>query len=134
MQIASLPQDVQNIIQKLISKTSLKCIILYGSMAKGKFNEDSDVDIAACYDHKMSFDEYNQILQELSQITVRLIDFVDLYSVHPPLSQEIFKSGLWIKKDSTVLSQIISRTLLEEKDFLPLKLKIQKEQLKRFIK
>ncbi len=132
--MSKLPKDVQLVIQKLIDVEQLKCVVLYGSFARGTYTGDSDIDLAACYNHKMTSDEYFKLTMSLSDVTDRKIDFVDLYSVYPPHSQEIFKYGEWIKKDSILFAQILSRTLAEEKDFLPIKTKIQKIQLKRFLK
>ena len=76
--LAHLPQDSVDAIGLFLSRVSrsaelphLNQIILYGSMARGDFNEDSDIDIAVVYKQlpqQGSYEKY-QYLMKLTDIT-----------------------------------------------------------------
>jgi len=43
--IASLPEKIKGMIDRLIDRYDPELVVLFGSVAKGRFNEDSDVDL-----------------------------------------------------------------------------------------
>lgn len=131
---SSLPQDVQAVLDNLVKQSDLACVILFGSVATGKFNNQSDIDVAVAKQSKLTTDEFLSIVGKITPFSPRKIDLIDLHAAHPPLSQEIFKNGIWLKKDPQIYYQILKRTLFEVEDFLPLKQRIQKTRVERFTK
>jgi predicted nucleotidyltransferase len=128
-----ISKELDPIIKYLEKNSLLRCALIYGSFSKNTQSQDSDIDIAVAASSRMTTEQSSQIAQDLLGLTNRNIDLVDLHKVHPPLSNEIFKNPIWIKRDRDVLFRILRRTIYEAEDFLPLKIAMQKKRLKRLI-
>lgn len=53
-------------------------VIIFGSLASGIFNEESDIDIAVISEDKISFKTELNITLELEELLGRNIDFIDI--------------------------------------------------------
>lgn len=134
MDLGALPEDLQKVIQALTENKSLECVVLYGSFARGQPHKESDIDLAfAAKTGPLPAEDYLKILSQISSLTDRKVDLADLHKSHPPFLQEVFRDGVWFKKNNKVYFNILRRCLYEVEDFLPLRKKILEEKLKRFV-
>ncbi len=119
-----------SLITRYVSKRDdIQIAVLYGSFASGRETGQSDVDLAVATSHALSAEEKIEMIDELSLLTGRTIDLVDLRQIHPPLSQEVLSAGKILKNsDRRFWESLVLRMLYEVADFLPLK---RKEQYKR---
>jgi predicted nucleotidyltransferase len=117
------------------AKTEVLFCVLYGSFAKNKAKPTSDIDLAIYTLNILTAEEKIRIIEELSLVLKRPIDLVDLRNTHVPLSQEILTQGLIVKlSQKSVREKLITKMIYEVNDFLPLKRKVQKIKLGRFVK
>jgi predicted nucleotidyltransferase len=101
--------------------TDLRLAILFGSFATGKAHANSDVDIAVAYPEKLSLDNRVAKAQQLSALTNREVDLIDLRDAHGILLQQILANRrTLVNRDPELYGMIISRRINEEEDLMPL--------------
>ena len=96
----TIPNDVEQIIEEFTIKTKkilgnhLKQIILYGSYARGDFNENSDIDIMILIDTKdRELENYYEKIIELAYN----IESKNNFKIHlSPLVKNIDKFNYWL--------------------------------------
>ncbi|BCS80220.1 type VII toxin-antitoxin system MntA family adenylyltransferase antitoxin [Anaerocellum diazotrophicum] len=72
-------QEIKKVVVEILKKEiSPWLIITFGSLAKGNFRQDSDIDIAFFSDKEVSNIERFRISQELADKLNRDVDLVDL--------------------------------------------------------
>jgi uncharacterized protein len=107
----------------------LTLALVYGSVARGTPQPDSDLDIAvACERGALTADERMDIIGALAQETGRPVDLIDLQTVSPPLLSEILRHGHRIRGDDTAYGRLISRHLFDQADFAPYRNRLLKER------
>ncbi len=126
--------QVSGQIQNLLLNTqNIEICILFGSAAKNKLNENSDIDIAVALKDS-SFDAMNSIKELLENSLKRDIDFIDLKNAHGLILKEIVGNGiLLINRNMILFRNIVKRMWYEGEDYLPLVRDAQKAQIKRMI-
>lgn len=97
-------REIMEIVRKYVEKVcenyQIETIILFGSYAKGTWNEDSDIDIAIITDDiKLDIFEEELNLMRLrrkidTRIEPHLISIEDYKNVETPLIQEIIDTGI----------------------------------------
>ncbi|HEY8272359.1 MAG TPA: nucleotidyltransferase domain-containing protein [Pseudobdellovibrionaceae bacterium] len=116
------------------SKKEIEIAILYGSFAKGTETNESDIDLAVSLASPLTAQDKISYIDELSLLTHKTIDLVDLREIHVPLSQEVFLTGKVIKnKNKSFWEWLIRRMIYEVSDFLPMRRKEQINRIKKFI-
>lgn len=78
-------------------KNDIILAILYGSYAKGNYSDKSDIDIAVAKNKVLTLDERLDLQFELSRLTQKEIDLVDIRTVKGPFHYKIFTEGKCIK-------------------------------------
>jgi len=89
----TFPRDILEDISKVASilrRYGAAKIILYGSLARGDYREDSDIDI--CYDG-MPDENYFRAVAECLMETHRRISVLDLRGLRGYLKERILKEG-----------------------------------------
>ena len=74
-----------------------EAIYLFGSIVKGNFDINSDIDIAVLYKKKLNPLFLYKIKEELFLILNRDIDLIDLHSVDDVFAYEIINNALKLK-------------------------------------
>ncbi|GBF77422.1 DNA polymerase subunit beta [Paenibacillus sp. 598K] len=97
---ASTPLGLSELQCEEITKTLVKTIapasiIMFGSLAKGTFREESDLDLAYLPDkQKLNAYERFRVAAKLADIVGREVDLVDFNDASPVLQIQIIESGL----------------------------------------
>ncbi|BEP27805.1 type VII toxin-antitoxin system MntA family adenylyltransferase antitoxin [Helicovermis profundi] len=89
------------IIEYLVGKINPRLIMIFGSFAKGNFNDYSDIDIGYLSSEKL--DKYEEFLikEELANILSRDIDLININTASTVFKMQIFSSGKKIYTDNT---------------------------------
>jgi len=86
-------EKITYIKELLIEKLNPYLIYLFGSAAKGKMGEESDIDIGFLSDNKISSYDIFMIAQELADQLDREVDLVDLNQASTVLQMQVVSSG-----------------------------------------
>jgi len=90
----SLPADVLAPLREVLSHfPAIGLAVLFGSVASGRAQPDSDLDLAVSADRALTASEMLQLTQALAQETGRPVDLIDLASVSAPLLGQIVQHG-----------------------------------------
>ena len=103
----------------LAQHPEIRLAILFGSMATGRANRDSDVDLALAAEQPLKVGEKMTLMAELAEATGRPIDLIDLHAVGAPLLGQIIKRGQRLLGTDERYAELIKRHLFEEADFMP---------------
>ena len=113
--------------------SSVRLAILFGSLAAGKGQSDSDVDLAIDMGEPLGFERKMFLIGELAKVTGRPIDLVDLQVVGEPLLGQIVKYGKRVVGDDFAYAELIKRHLFAEADFMPYVRRILEERRNAWI-
>ena len=133
-----MPTQATNIIddqlrEVLTSFPQITLAILFGSVANGKANAQSDLDLAVIAAKPLQAAEKIQIIEALAMATGRPIDLVDVHFAPQPLTGQVFKHGRRIMGSDTAYAQLLYRHLIEQADFGPLRNRILTERRQAWI-
>lgn len=123
--------DIRNTIRDyFVKEKNVLCVYLFGSVATGKRNKFSDVDIAVFFDAGFPQEEYTQkclsIMDDLSRILNRDIDVVALNVASSFLKYQIIKNGSRIYERSDRSEHSFeARAIVEYFDFLPVRRRLE---------
>jgi len=95
--IETFPEKFRDDIKKaseILKKYGCSEIYVFGSIANGKFDENSDIDIAV---RGLKDEHYFRVLGELGRELVSEIDLIDLDDEQNRFAQFILKQGELIK-------------------------------------
>jgi predicted nucleotidyltransferase len=121
-------------IKQIVSRhPDIVLAIVFGSMATGKENRESDLDLAVKSDHKLDANEKMLLITELANVVGRPIDLIDLSTCGEPLLGQILQQGKRIHGTSTEFAKVLYRHLLDEADFVPYQKRILDERRKAWI-
>lgn len=101
---------------------------IFGSVAQGRATRDSDLDMAVATRQALSADQKMALIAALAARTGRPIDLIDLNTVGQPLLGQIVRHGRRLLGSAAAHGQLISRHLVEEADFMPLRNRILQER------
>ncbi len=110
----------------------IKLAISLGSQAFGNTRSDSDIDLSLLAETPLTSDIKLQLIKALGVAFGRPIDIVDLYHAAEPILGRVFK-GTKLYGDNTIYANLLTKHLLNNADFLPLKQRILTERRKRWI-
>ena len=121
--------SVENAVHTALAlHSSVRLAILFGSLAAGKGQSDSDVDLAIDMGEPLGFERKMFLIGELAKVTGRPIDLVDLQVVGEPLLGQIVKYGKRVVGDDFAYAELIKRHLFAEADFMPYVRRILEER------
>lgn len=125
-------EEIRAILEKYFSqKDEIDTVILFGSFAKGNFNEKSDVDIAIHSREELDFEKLARMRTELSLLCGREIDLADLSKAEGVFLCQIMR-GKRIKFDREIFMKYQMKAFFLREDFLPILERCRKEKLRRF--
>ena len=129
-----LKEAIKSRLQDYFShRESIDAVILYGSFAKGNFNQRSDIDIAVHSKDELGFDELSTMQVELSLLCGREIDIADLSKAEGVYLHQVMTTGERIKFNHDVFHRYLMKALYFYEDFLPILRSCRAEKLKRFV-
>lgn len=120
--------------QVLTQFPQLVLAVLFGSMASGRQQSDSDLDIAVAAVHPLNVDERIAIIAALAEQTGRPIDLVDLNTITEPLLGQVVQHGRRLLGSDTLYGELINRHLIEQADFMPYRTRILAERRQAWIR
>lgn len=83
-------KTLYKVIDLLVHKFQVKKIILFGSLAKGNFDLDSDIDLAV---EGISASDYFHVLAKVNSVSDRWIDLKPIESLEPHFLQRVLQTG-----------------------------------------
>ena len=106
------------------------CVYLFGSVASGKENRFSDVDIAVLFDKRAPREEYSRrvllMMDELSGLLDKNVDMVALNDAASFLKFQVIKSGERIYESLDRHSRDFeSAAIIEYFDFFPIRTRLE---------
>ena len=123
MQLQESPQtsDLDQKIKYVMARhPSVDLAILFGSMAKDRARNDSDLDIAIASSSTLTAQTHIAIIEDLALVVGRPVDLIDLDRIHNPLLQQILTKGRKILcHDRTHYAELLLRMVYEEADYMP---------------
>lgn len=106
----------------------LKLAILFGSLASGTANVQSDLDLAVIAEKPLQAEEKIQIIEALAMAIGRPIDLVDVHAAPEPLLGQVLTYGRRIVGSDQAYARLVYRHLIEQADFVPLQNRILTER------
>ena len=129
--------EAKNITKKInewVNKQpSIQLAILFGSFAKGKEQESSDIDIAIELDKPLTIEKKLSLLQSLGEITDRKIDLIDLKTIGEPLLNQIIQHGTMLKGTKANYIELTIKNVNMMQDFSPYIQRTLKDRLERLL-
>lgn len=127
-------EDIQLKLTEYFSqKADIDTVLLFGSFAKGTYNEHSDIDIAIHSSDSLEYETLAKIQTELSLLCKREIDLTDLSKAEGIFLYQIMTSGVKIKIKATVFVKYLTKALCFKEDFLPVIEYSHREKIRRFV-
>jgi predicted nucleotidyltransferase len=93
--------------------------VVFGSVASGKANLGSDLDIAIEAERPLSAAQKMRLIEDLAAAIGRPVDLIDLKTAGEPLLGQILQHGQRILGSNTDYAALIRRHLFDAEDFLP---------------
>ena len=112
----------------LVDFPQITLAILFGSVAKGTADAQSDLDLGVIASRPFDAAEKIQIIEALATATGRPIDLVDLSPAPEPLLGQVLKHGRRILGSDGDYAKLLYRHLVEQADFVPLQNRILSER------
>ncbi|MBS7265217.1 MAG: nucleotidyltransferase domain-containing protein [Treponema sp.] len=127
-------EDIQLKLTEYFSqKADIDTVLLFGSFAKGTYNEHSDIDIAIHSSDSLEYETLAKIQTELSLLCKREIDLTDLSKAEGIFLYQIMTRGVKIKIKATVFVKYLTEALCFKEDFLPVIEYSHREKIRRFV-
>ena len=123
----------RSILAVLNTQSGIRLAILFGSLAAGREQADSDLDLAVDAGHRLTVGEKLALVTELAEQTGRPVDLVDLHAVGEPLLGQILRHGKRLLGDETCYADLIRRHLFDQADYLPYRTRILAERRRAWI-
>lgn len=83
----------RTVLAAIDTQPGIRLAILFGSLAAGREQANSDLDLAVDAGHRLTAGEKLALMNELAERTGRPVDLVDLYVVGEPLLGQILRHG-----------------------------------------
>lgn len=106
----------------------VRLAVLFGSLAQGGARADSDLDLAVDAGQALTATQRLRLTQALAEKTGRAVDLIDLTDVGMPLLGQIVQHGVRVVGDASDFGRLMSRSLIEQADFMPLRQRILGER------
>ncbi|MCY6483010.1 nucleotidyltransferase domain-containing protein [Clostridium aestuarii] len=110
-----------DLFKSIFLNNGITNVIIFGSLASGNFNEESDIDIAVISEDKIPFNIELNITLELEELLGRSIDFIDINdeSINNMIKIEALNSREVIIKDNLLdeALELYDRLYKENEEF-----------------
>lgn len=113
------PVTYEKLQAALKARANIRQAILFGSLAQGTQQPDSDIDIALDLGRPLNAKEKFDLIEEIAALTGRSVDLIDLQTVGEPLLGQILKNGKRLLGTNTQYAELIKRHVFDEADFMP---------------
>lgn len=97
--LVSLPS--KEVLKPIVQKFGIRLIVLFGSVAGGTANADSDVDLGVLINHPLSFNQRLKLWGALSPLFNTEVDLVILNHANPVLAFEVASTGNLLFEDKS---------------------------------
>ena len=121
------------ILAAINTQPGVRLAILFGSLAAGREQADSDLDLAVDAGRRLTAGEKLALMNELAGRTGRPVDLVDLYVVGEPLLGQILRYGKRLLGSETCYADLIRKHLFDQADYLPYRTRILAERRRAWI-
>ena len=123
----------QSVLDAISTQPGIQLAILFGSLATGKGDKESDLDIAVDAGRRLNANEKTSLIGELARQTGRPVDLVDIQSIGEPLLGQVLRYGKRILGSDRHFARVLSRHLFDQADFLPYRNRILAERRQAWI-
>jgi len=107
-------------IRSLAAEFHLELVLLFGSRARGKAHETSDVDLAVLAAHRLTIKEFLALQGRLQDIIGIPVDLVDLKTAPVLLGDRITRDAMVIVGNTKTFSRLRSKLHIRYMDFQPI--------------
>ncbi len=129
-----IQQPIDQLIKEVLTQFPQICfVIVFGSVALGRQQPESDLDIAIAANHPLSANVKMAIISALAERIGRPIDLIDLSVTGEPLLGQVVRHGRRILGSDTQYGELIRRHLFEKADFMPYRNRILAERRQAWI-
>lgn len=120
MQTMHLPEEtIFRLKQALASVPGLELAYVFGSIARGEEQPQSDIDIAVLASKSLSADTFLTLHRAIADATGRSVDVVDLRRAGHPVLGEVLREGIRIVGSADAHADLATRAALDFDDFFP---------------
>jgi len=123
----------RQIVQALAGFIEIEQIVLFGSLARGVGNPDSDVDVAVDVGKPLTSAQHIAMTEALAMATGRPVDLVDLRTAGQPLLTQVVTKGRRLLGSDTAWAGVVYRNIMDNEDFVPLQRRILRARQKAWI-
>ncbi len=106
---------------------------VFGSVAKGTAQSNSDVDVAVLCDSPMTAEQQIALISDIAEATGRAVDLIDLATVGEPVLGQILRHGVRIIGDQERHAELVYKHILNNEDFMPYVERLLAERRQRWI-
>jgi len=110
----------------------IELALLFGSQASGEATPDSDIDLALLCDIPLTSELKLELMGKLGEVFGRAVDIVDLHNAPEPVLGQALKGRRLIGDDGRY-AQLLTRHVLNNADFVPLRERILTERREAWI-
>ena len=121
----NIDQQLRGVLER---HGTIRLALLFGSLAKGTFGRESDLDIAVGAGRTLEVQEKIALIEELAEATGRPVDLVDLSTVGEPLLGQILAGGRRILGDDAGHAELVLKHLYNQADFGPYQKRILQQR------
>lgn len=126
----SVIQSLKNLLSRY---PQLELAAVFGSVAVGKADFDSDIDIAVQARQPLSVAEKIELIEAISLLFNRPVDLVDFRTAGQPLLHQIVSTGIQILGSRQQWGDLMFRNIMENEDFVPYQQRILEGRRKAWI-
>jgi predicted nucleotidyltransferase len=128
----------QQLKDKLVNwaetRGDIDLMIIFGSRAKDRQRQDSDLDLGIWRSSKWSVDFHRECVEQITSFLPTAIDLIDLSKIDGPLLQEILCNGKKIYQQKDHLMGVLYVRLMDWRtDFMPAWEDMLEQRRKRFL-
>lgn len=128
--VTTLDEQIRAVIAH---RSDIRLAMVFGSLASGRADRDSDLDLAVYTGRPIESGEKLVLIQLLSEKIGRPVDLIDLATVGEPLLGQIVQYGRIVHGDKTDYAELATRHLVNQADFVPYQNRLLAERRRRWI-
>ncbi len=128
-------QAIRERIRRLLDASpDIRFCGIFGSVASGEANQESDLDVAIAADRPLDARRLLELSEALSLAANREVDLVDLMAASGPILKHALSRSVILKnEDKSLYARLIFRMLLDQADMIPYHDRILRERRTRFL-
>lgn len=98
---------------------NIRLAAIFGSMARGTAQPDSDIDVAVQADTELTAEQRIAITEAIALAFNRPVDLIDLRNAGQPLLDQIVRTGVQVIGTRHQWGDLVYRNIMENEDFVP---------------